>query len=108
MCPSYRLDQPTPRESGAGKRFVGPLGTWGAARAGGGRPTSSPFTPAEASPNSSPAAAPAGEPLPFYVYEYAERSGYAIAVEVIDALRDRAANLVGMKVSDAPLERAEP
>ncbi|MFL5831522.1 MAG: dihydrodipicolinate synthase family protein [Solirubrobacteraceae bacterium] len=54
------------------------------------------------------AAATACEPLPFYVYEYAERSGYAIAVEVIDALRDRAANLVGMKVSDAPLERAEP
>ena len=54
------------------------------------------------------AAASACAPLPFYVYEYAERSGYAIAVEVIDALRDRTANLVGMKVSDAPLDRAEP
>ena len=54
------------------------------------------------------AAANACAPLPFYVYEYAERSGYAIAVEVIDALRDRTANLVGMKVSDAPLDRAEP
>jgi dihydrodipicolinate synthase/N-acetylneuraminate lyase len=54
------------------------------------------------------AAAAACAPVPFYVYEYAERSGYAVPVEVIDALRERAPNLVGMKVSDAPLHRVEP
>jgi dihydrodipicolinate synthase/N-acetylneuraminate lyase len=54
------------------------------------------------------AAAAACAPLPFYIYEYAERSGYAIPIEVIDAVRQRASNLAGMKVSDAPLERVEP
>jgi dihydrodipicolinate synthase/N-acetylneuraminate lyase len=54
------------------------------------------------------AAADACAPLPFYIYEYAERSGYAIPVEVIDRVRQRASNLVGMKVSDAPLDRVEP
>jgi dihydrodipicolinate synthase/N-acetylneuraminate lyase len=38
----------------------------------------------------------------------ADRSGYAVPVVVVEALRDRAPNLVGMKVSDAPFERAEP
>lgn len=54
------------------------------------------------------AAAAACAPLPFYVYEYAERSGYAIPIEVIAALRERAANLAGMKVSDSPFERVSP
>jgi dihydrodipicolinate synthase/N-acetylneuraminate lyase len=54
------------------------------------------------------AAAAACAPLPFYVYEYADRSGYAIPLTVIDELRGRASNLVGMKVSDAPFERVEP
>lgn len=54
------------------------------------------------------AAAAACAPLPFYVYEYAARSGYAIPFSVIDELRGRASNLVGMKVSDAPFERVEP
>ncbi|MGO9883117.1 MAG: dihydrodipicolinate synthase family protein [Solirubrobacteraceae bacterium] len=54
------------------------------------------------------AAAAACAPLPFYVYEYAARSGYAIPLSVIDELRGRASNLVGMKVSDAPFERVEP
>ena len=54
------------------------------------------------------AAAAACEPLPFYVYEYADRSGYVIPVEVVEELRGRAPNLVGMKVSDAPLARVEP
>jgi dihydrodipicolinate synthase/N-acetylneuraminate lyase len=54
------------------------------------------------------AAAAACAPLPFYLYEYAERSGYAIPVEVIRELQQRARNLVGMKVSDAPFERVEP
>jgi dihydrodipicolinate synthase/N-acetylneuraminate lyase len=54
------------------------------------------------------AAAGACAPLPFYVYEYADRSGYSIPVEVIDRLRERAGNLAGMKVSDAPFERVAP
>jgi N-acetylneuraminate lyase len=54
------------------------------------------------------AAAAACAPLPFYLYEYAERSGYAIPPSVVERLRERAPNLVGMKVSDAPFERVEP
>lgn len=54
------------------------------------------------------AAAAACAPLPFYVYEYADRSGYAIPIDVLRTLRDRAANLVGLKVSDAPFDRVAP
>lgn len=54
------------------------------------------------------AAARACAPLPFYLYEFAARSGYAIPPAVIERLRDRAPNLAGMKVSDSPWERLEP
>lgn len=54
------------------------------------------------------AAAAACAPLPFYLYEYADRSGYAVPVGVVEELRQRAPNLAGMKVSDAPFERVEP
>ncbi|HYU92465.1 MAG TPA: dihydrodipicolinate synthase family protein [Actinomycetota bacterium] len=54
------------------------------------------------------AAADACAPLPFYVYEFAARSGYAIPVTAIERLRDAAPNLAGLKVSDAPFERVEP
>jgi dihydrodipicolinate synthase/N-acetylneuraminate lyase len=54
------------------------------------------------------AAAAACAPLPFYVYEYADRSGYSVPVPVVEELRTRAENLAGLKVSDAPLERVEP
>jgi hypothetical protein len=54
------------------------------------------------------AAAAACHPLPFYLYEYADRSGYVVPVSVIERLRDRATNLAGMKVSDALFERVEP
>lgn len=54
------------------------------------------------------AAAAACAPLPFYVYEFAARSGYAIPVPVIERLRDRASNLRGLKVSDAPFSAVEP
>lgn len=54
------------------------------------------------------AAAAACRPLPFYLYEYADRSGYAIPVAVIERLRERAPNLAGMKVSNSPFERVEP
>jgi len=53
-------------------------------------------------------AADACAPLPFYVYEFAARSGYAIPVTVIERLRDEAPNLAGLKVSDAPFRRVEP
>jgi dihydrodipicolinate synthase/N-acetylneuraminate lyase len=54
------------------------------------------------------AAAAACAPLPFYVYEFADASGYAVSVEVVSRLRDRIPNLVGMKVSDSPWERFSP
>jgi dihydrodipicolinate synthase/N-acetylneuraminate lyase len=54
------------------------------------------------------AAASACAPLPFYVYEYQDRSGYAVPVSVIEELRERSPNLAGMKVSDSPLHRVEP
>jgi dihydrodipicolinate synthase/N-acetylneuraminate lyase len=54
------------------------------------------------------AAAAACAPTPFYVYEFAKASGYAVPVAVVERLRDRLPNLAGMKVSDAPWERFEP
>jgi dihydrodipicolinate synthase/N-acetylneuraminate lyase len=54
------------------------------------------------------AAAAACAPTPFYVYEFAKVSGYAVPVEVVERLRDIAPNLAGMKVSDAPFDQVEP
>jgi N-acetylneuraminate lyase len=54
------------------------------------------------------AAAEACAPLPFYVYEFSVRSGYAVPIPVIERLRERAANLAGLKVSDSPWEAVEP
>jgi dihydrodipicolinate synthase/N-acetylneuraminate lyase len=54
------------------------------------------------------AAARACAPLPFYLYEFEARSGYAIPLPVIERLRERVPNLAGMKVSDSPWERVEP
>jgi dihydrodipicolinate synthase/N-acetylneuraminate lyase len=54
------------------------------------------------------AAARAAEPVPFYVYEFEPRSGYAVPVRVIERLRDEASNLAGLKVSDRPLAAVEP
>ncbi len=54
------------------------------------------------------AAADSCAPLPFYVYEFAARSGYEIPVPVIRRLRDAAPNLAGLKVSDTPFKRVEP
>jgi dihydrodipicolinate synthase/N-acetylneuraminate lyase len=53
-------------------------------------------------------AARACAPLPFYLYEFEARSGYAIPLPVIERLRERAPNFAGMKVSDSPWERLEP
>jgi dihydrodipicolinate synthase/N-acetylneuraminate lyase len=54
------------------------------------------------------AAARACAPVPFYLYEFEARSGYAIPLSVIERLRERAPNLAGMKVSDAPWEKLAP
>lgn len=54
------------------------------------------------------AIAAACDPIPFYLYEYADRSGYAITTDLIGRLREAAPNFLGMKVSDAPFERLEP
>jgi dihydrodipicolinate synthase/N-acetylneuraminate lyase len=54
------------------------------------------------------AAARACEPTPFYVYEFAARSGYAVPLTVLERLREAAPNFRGLKVSDAPWERFQP
>ena len=53
-------------------------------------------------------AAAACAPAPFYVYEFAARSGYAIPLDVVHRLGERAPNLRGLKVSDSPLEAVLP
>jgi dihydrodipicolinate synthase/N-acetylneuraminate lyase len=54
------------------------------------------------------AAAVACAPTPFYFYEFEARTGYALPVTLIERLRDRLPNVVGLKVSDSPWERVEP
>jgi dihydrodipicolinate synthase/N-acetylneuraminate lyase len=54
------------------------------------------------------AAARACAPLPFYVYEFKARSGYAVPVSVVERLRELAPNLAGLKVSDRPLDAVTP
>jgi dihydrodipicolinate synthase/N-acetylneuraminate lyase len=54
------------------------------------------------------AAASACAPLPFYVYEFERASGYAVPLEVLHELRERAPNLAGLKVSDVPFDRVAP
>jgi dihydrodipicolinate synthase/N-acetylneuraminate lyase len=53
------------------------------------------------------AAATACAPLPFYVYEFASTTGYAIAPAVLERLRHDASNVVGLKVSDTPFDAFE-
>jgi dihydrodipicolinate synthase/N-acetylneuraminate lyase len=48
------------------------------------------------------AAATACAPLPFYVYEFASTSGYAVGPAVLERLRESTPNVVGLKVSDTP------
>jgi dihydrodipicolinate synthase/N-acetylneuraminate lyase len=54
------------------------------------------------------AAARACDPTPFYVYEFAARSGYAVPLAVVERLRETAPNFRGLKVSDVPWDRFEP
>jgi dihydrodipicolinate synthase/N-acetylneuraminate lyase len=53
-------------------------------------------------------AAAACAPTPFYVYEFAARSGYPVPLTVIERLREVASNLRGLKVSDTPFEAVRP
>ncbi len=53
-------------------------------------------------------AASACAPLPFYVYEFVGRSGYAIPIPVIERLRADVPNLRGLKVSDSPWTAVAP
>jgi dihydrodipicolinate synthase/N-acetylneuraminate lyase len=53
------------------------------------------------------AAARACAPLPFYVYEFAITSGYAVPPGVIVGLLEAAPNLAGLKVSDRTWEELE-
>jgi 4-hydroxy-tetrahydrodipicolinate synthase len=46
--------------------------------------------------------------VPFYVYVFQARSGYAVSLAVIERLRELAPNLAGLKVSDRPFEAVEP
>jgi dihydrodipicolinate synthase/N-acetylneuraminate lyase len=54
------------------------------------------------------AAARAAAPTPFYVYEFAARSGYAVPLSVLERLRQEAPNFRGLKVSDTPWEQFQP
>jgi dihydrodipicolinate synthase/N-acetylneuraminate lyase len=53
-------------------------------------------------------AAAACAPTPFYLYEFEGVSGYAIPPAVVERLREAAANLAGMKVSDSPFDKVRP
>jgi dihydrodipicolinate synthase/N-acetylneuraminate lyase len=54
------------------------------------------------------AAAHAAGEVPFYVYEFKARSGYAVPIPVVERLRERAPNFAGLKVSDKPFDAVEP
>lgn len=46
-------------------------------------------------------------PVPFYLYEFAARAGYAIGPALVRDLQGRVPNLAGMKVSDPRLDDVE-
>jgi len=50
----------------------------------------------------------AAAPLPFYLYEFAARTGYPVPPDAVRRIRELAPNLAGLKVSDTPWERFEP
>jgi dihydrodipicolinate synthase/N-acetylneuraminate lyase len=54
------------------------------------------------------AAGRACAPTPFYVYEFAARSGYSVPLGVLEQLREAAPNFRGLKVSDTPWDRFAP
>jgi dihydrodipicolinate synthase/N-acetylneuraminate lyase len=54
------------------------------------------------------AAARACAPLPFFIYCFAARSGYPLSLSVIERVRQVAANLAGLKVSESPWAMVKP
>src|SRR4029079_15160439 len=54
------------------------------------------------------AAASACDPVPFYPYAFAARSGYPLEISFVERLRERVGNLAGLKVSEAPFDRVAP
>ncbi len=54
------------------------------------------------------AAALACDPLPFYCYAFAPRSGYPLPVEVVRRIGASVGNLAGLKVSESPFEKVAP
>jgi dihydrodipicolinate synthase/N-acetylneuraminate lyase len=54
------------------------------------------------------AAAAACDPLPFFIYAFAARSGYPVPLGVVERVREAAPNLAGLKVSESPFERVAP
>ena len=47
-------------------------------------------------------------PVPFYLYEFRARSGYALPVTLVERLREELPNLAGLKISDKPWEAVDP
>jgi dihydrodipicolinate synthase/N-acetylneuraminate lyase len=45
---------------------------------------------------------------PYYLYEFAARTGYHLSRELVDAVHDRLPNLCGMKVSNSAWDQVEP
>jgi dihydrodipicolinate synthase/N-acetylneuraminate lyase len=54
------------------------------------------------------AAAAACDPLDFYLYAFAARSGYPLGIDVIRRVRERAGNVAGLKVSESPFSAVQP
>lgn len=54
------------------------------------------------------AVAAACAPLPLYLYAFTARSGYPLPPDVVTRVRDRASNIAGLKVSEAPFARVAP
>jgi dihydrodipicolinate synthase/N-acetylneuraminate lyase len=54
------------------------------------------------------AVAAACDPLPFFIYAFAARSGYPVSPEVVVRVGEAARNLAGLKVSESPLDRVKP
>lgn len=94
----------TTRETVALCEHAAQLGVAGVAVVG---PPYFAFTPTELTAHFR-AAAGACAPVPFYLYEFEARAGYAIPLDVVNTLRDELPNLQGLKVSDAPFDRVEP
>jgi dihydrodipicolinate synthase/N-acetylneuraminate lyase len=54
------------------------------------------------------AAADACAPVDFYLYAFADRSGYQLPPAVVERVRARSGNVAGLKVSEPSIERVKP